>query len=293
MKFILTFLFLCYSFFGVGQTSGKDYRQYFQLANYATYKLKTGSPNDYINILKSLATEYNQYPLDYAKLGAMLFEKDTSQAMFYMRLAISKGYDLTSLQNKFEKEEDKVYIKENLNDDYNEFLSNRNNDFAIFLDSLIETDQLYRAETFDLPDSIRFMKQDSIDSTNLMMLKTKIEQYGWPGYSMVGHNYAGVAFVVVLHGTRQFDKESEVFQFFESLLMDELKKGNFSPISFSNWIDQYHSVYLKKEQPYGSMANADGVLYPIKDVEKCNKNRLSIGLLPLNQYLLLNGYKVK
>ncbi len=58
-------------------------------------------------------------------------------------------------------------------------------------------------------------------------------------------------------------------------------------------MDQYHAVYLKLEQPFGSMANADGMLFPIKDIEECNKNRLSIGLLPLNQYLMLTGYRIE
>jgi|SRR5690554_1740007 len=292
MKCILTIILACFSYSVAGQTSAKDYRPYFQIASYATYKLKTGSPDDYIHIMKSLATEYKQFPLDYPKLGALLFEKDTSSALSYMGLAISKGYSLGSLQNHFEKEEDKEYIEEKLNDKYIQFLNQRNNDFVIFLESLIKTDQLYRAETFGLPDSIRYIKQDSIDLRNLMMLKSKIEQYGWPSYSMVGSDYAGVAFIVVLHGTRQFAPDSEVFQFFESLLLNELKSGNFSPISFSNWIDQYYSVYQKLEQPYGSMANAKGVLYPINDIEECNRNRFSIGLPPLSEHLLLTGYRL-
>jgi len=293
MRLILISIFFFYSYFAVGQTTAKDYRQYFQISNYATYKLKTGSPNDYINLMKSLATEYKQFPLDYPKLGAMLFEKDTASALSYLGLAVSKGYSLGSLQSHFEKEEDKEYIEGKLNDKYIEFLNQRNNDFVTFLDSLIKTDQLYRAETFGLPDSIRYMKQDSIDLRNLMMLKSKIEQYGWPSYSMVGSDYAGVAFIVVLHGTRQFAPDSEVFRFFESLLLKELKNGNFSPVSFSNWIDQYYSVYQELEQPYGSMANAKGVLYPINDIEECNRNRFSIGLPPLSQHLLLTGYRLK
>src|SRR5690554_2512759 len=96
MRLILISIFFFYSYFAVGQTTAKDYRQYFQISNYATYKLKTGSPNDYINLMKSLATEYKQFPLDYPKLGAMLFEKDTASALSYLGLAVSKGYSLGS-----------------------------------------------------------------------------------------------------------------------------------------------------------------------------------------------------
>lgn len=294
MKRILQiFVFFLVPGFAVCQNSSLDYRQYFQIADYAKYRLDTGHPEEYQQLIQTLSPQFNQYPYDNAKLGVMLYKSNKKQAVFYLKKAIEKGYSLSSITDKFDKQKDKDYLSEQLAQDHTDFLNRRNNEFVRFLDSIAELDQLYRAQTFDLPDSVRFEKQRIIDSSNLLGLKNRIEKFGWPGYSKVGCNHAGIAFIVVLHGTRQFPIESDIFQFFQTLLLEEIKLGNFAPVSYANWIDQYHAWTLKDAQPYGSMADPNGVLYPIESIQLCNTNRLSIGLCTLEQYLQITGYTLK
>ncbi len=293
MKDILLPLILVLNIFNVYCQKWDDYRQYYQLSNYANFLLFEGDTSNYMDIMYSLSEKYENNPFEYAKLGVIMFNYDTTKSLVILRKSIKHGYPLSSIISKFEKLNEKNFIEKELSQDYSTYLRNVDTVYVKFLENLIKSDQKYRGAQWNLPDSIKFLKQNRIDSLNLLKLTEKIKESGWPNYTRVGVANAGIAFIVVLHGTRQFEYNSEVFNFYKTLLFSEIINGNFDPISYANWIDQYHVWFLKKEQPYGSIADPEGYLYPIKSIEDCNTNRLCIGLSTLNQYLKMNQYIIR
>lgn len=121
-------------------------------------------------------------------------------------------------------------------------------------------------------------KLDSIDNLNEPILLKIIKKYGYPKEILVGSkdfkNPAGDIKISILlkHLSPKVKKE------IQPLLLEELKKGNCHPQIYAGMLD--HMTIIQKDYTYPYYGTYKNV--SIKDIVEINKNRLSIGLLKLN-----------
>ncbi len=292
LKTLLPYFFVFVS--NAQKDSLVDYRNYFRISKEANYLLFKGEVDSATTVLTKQSYTYKNFPFDYLKVGRKLLEQNSiDSSLVFLELAIMAGYDLSSIVENVNNIELKNTLTTRLMDCQVQFEKQRDNNYLSFLDSIAKIDQMYRAETFGLEDSVRFKLVHNIDSNNVLSLKKMIELNGWPSYRKVGYKYTSVAFIVLLHGLRCYDYDSDEFIYFRGIMEEEIMNGNFDPNSYANLIDQYHAWILNKPQIFGTMADQNNILYPIIDINELNKNRYSIGLNSLDHYLEMKGYQMK
>ena len=122
-----------------------------------------------------------------------------------------------------------------------------------------------------------------VDSRHLGRLKEIVDQYGWPGKSLVGEDGANAAWLLVQHATQdpKFMKHSR------SLMKRAVEKGEASPKDYAYLLDRVR-LQDGKPQLYGTQFVQDSkgrlVLQPLKDPEDVDERRRKVGLMPLAQY---------
>jgi hypothetical protein len=132
-------------------------------------------------------------------------------------------------------------------------------------------------------------KQAETDKRNMKRLAEIIEQYGWPGNSLVGKEGSLTAFLIVQHGELEEQKK------YIPLLREAVGRGEADPA---------HAAYLEdrilmgegKKQIYGTQLRRDEAtgkleLWPVEDEEHIDARRASVGLEPIAEYLKRFGLK--
>jgi len=166
-----------------------------------------------------------------------------------------------------------------------------------------EEDQRYRKEAQEI-DNATFApeekkkrrealmeKQAETDGRNMKRLTEIIEQYGWPGKSLVGKDGSLTAFLIVQHGGLEDQKK------YFPLLKEAVGKGEAEPA---------HAAYLEdrilmlegKKQIYGTQLRRDEAtqkleLWPVEDEEHLDARRATLGLEPIAEYLKRFGLEYK
>ena len=119
---------------------------------------------------------------------------------------------------------------------------------------------------------------DSLNTTRIIQI---IEEYGYPGRSLVGPRQMGTAFLVIQHA------ELEVQQQYLPLLKEAAEAGELNYSSLALLIDRVN-LREGKKQVYGSQVGRteDGVYYisPLEDPENVDERRKKVGLGPINDY---------
>lgn len=143
-------------------------------------------------------------------------------------------------------------------------------------------------ELLDLMETIA--KNDSI---NLQKVSAIINQYGWPGKSLVGENGNRTVFLVIQHA--ELDAQSKYLP----LLKESVAKGE-SKASHLAYLEDRILMREGKPQQYGTQIISDEAtgkwkIYPIEDEKNVDERRLSIGLKPLAEYVKQFGidYTIK
>lgn len=118
-----------------------------------------------------------------------------------------------------------------------------------------------------------------IDDIHLGRLRKIIEDYGWPGYSLVGAEGSHAFWLLVQH-TPDHSFQNRCLELLEQAV----------PVKEASAIDLAYlkdRVYMHegKKQIYGTQLNDDMTFYPIEDEEHVNERRLAIGLSTLEEYL--------
>jgi hypothetical protein len=125
---------------------------------------------------------------------------------------------------------------------------------------------------------------EKIDKDNLAWFKGVVEQYGWPGKSMVGPDGAQGAFLIAQHAVSDLE--------FMAKCLGLLKKAYQAGDAEGQWVALMTDRLLvskdKKKQLYGTqLMSKDGKLVPqpIEDETQVDKRRKEFGMPPLADYL--------
>lgn len=163
------------------------------------------------------------------------------------------------------------------------------------LDSLKKADQVWRIESTKLQNGNPITtnlnkdqiseKMGQVDSSNYHELKEIVEQFGFPGYDLVGQEGTGSFWLLIQHQDEHPD-----FQIFVLDLMEkEVKNENASKANFAYLTDRV-KVNTQKEQVYGTQMelNEDETSYQPKkciDPQNLNQRRLKMRLPPIEEYI--------
>ena len=181
-----------------------------------------------------------------------------------------------------ERTKSEEILKEKI--EFNEPLANK-------LKKMAEVDQLAAWNAFP-PENYKHFSQekwntfkDSIYRTHQNQLKQIFDQYGYPGFNLVGKEGALNFWVMVQHSDHDVNFQKEVLEKMEI----EVKKGNASPSNYGLLVDRV-KINTGQEQVYGTQVDYNFEIaqaYPksLTDSINVNERRKSIGLEPIEQYL--------
>ena len=130
-------------------------------------------------------------------------------------------------------------------------------------------------------DSLWGLKKQ-LNEENLQRLEQIIEDYGWPGISLVGSRAANTAFLIVQHSDLETQKK------YKPMLMAACNRGDAEWGALALLIDRIE-VNEGRPQVYGSQVRYNeekGVYepYPAIDEHNLDKRRKEVGLRPAKSY---------
>lgn len=146
-------------------------------------------------------------------------------------------------------------------------------------------------DSSDIVGSKKFDLVQEIDSVNLVAIEKIIEQYGYPGKSLVGEPANQAVFYVIQHSPL------EILEKYFPIMVDAQKKGDISGVSLAMMEDRI-LMYKGQEQIYGTqikgMENKDGewiyFLWPLEDQDSVEIKRKQVGFEEnLEEYLKKMG----
>lgn len=158
---------------------------------------------------------------------------------------------------------------------------------------ILEADQYYR----NLLDSLEMTYPNAsdkvqntyrimheVDSMNLLKIEDILNNYGWPGKSMVGSPADAAAFLVLMHCGNP-----EVMKKYLPMIKKAVADNELLPGRMAFYTDRMRMLN-GKEQVYGTQIVFDEelnkpVVYPIENPEKVDQRRKKAGLGPLSEYL--------
>ena len=151
------------------------------------------------------------------------------------------------------------------------------------LEAMVERDQAIRSElhnpnlSIEQKDSI-FTQWQIIDSTNLTLLKSLINRYGFPTWERVGYTGCRNAWLIAQHAIPYiYDFEKE----YHKAVMDNNATKNLLA-----YLEDRSRTMRGLPQLYGTQLATNPKDYlPISDIKNVNSRREEIGLEPLNDYL--------
>lgn len=222
--------------------------------------------------------------------------KENEKALDYLTKSIDGGWtslkwmlndaDLATLHNEKrwkEQVERLTKIKEEIEKDMNKPLMAE-------LEEIREKDQRYRMQMrgfsdkygWDSPqvDSL-WALQAPMDSLNTLRILEIIEEFGYPGKTMVG-DQSSTAFLVIQHADIKIQEE------YLPILTAAAEKGELRYSSLALLIDRVN-MRNNKPQIYGSQLQRNEEtggwqFYYIEDEKNVNKRRAKVGLGPLEDY---------
>lgn len=159
-------------------------------------------------------------------------------------------------------------------------LINFNFQLYIEIERMYHNDTYVRSNRFFGNDSIRLALINEVDSINFEKLQKIISEQGFPTAKEIG--VVGMADLryVILHLGGTWSEEK--WNYLNKILLIELKRGNYLPISYSNLVDRKNFDPPAKGGIYGTMLIGDSVI-PIDEIENLDSLRRTIGLYSLNR----------
>jgi hypothetical protein len=123
----------------------------------------------------------------------------------------------------------------------------------------------------------------AIDERNEARVTAMIDQYGWPGNSLVGRQGSTTAFLVIQHARPSVQRK------YLPLMREAAAKGELAKSSLALLEDRV-LMYQGKPQLYGSQLRGNAAtgkyeLYPIEDEAHVDERRSTMGLGPLAEYV--------
>jgi hypothetical protein len=126
--------------------------------------------------------------------------------------------------------------------------------------------------------------QDSVFTTHKVRLEAIFDEFGYPGYYLVGKQGSNNFWLMVQHSDKDIDFQSRVLE----KLKVEVEKKNADGSNYALLTDRV-KINKGEKQIYGTQVtyNAQGQAYPkpLHDSVNVNKRRAEVGLNPIEQYL--------
>jgi hypothetical protein len=147
----------------------------------------------------------------------------------------------------------------------------------------VAEEQRLRAEWIDKENDAQFAAHVmEVDTQNTIWLERIIEQYGFPGNSLVGEDGAKAVFLIIQHSPYlEFQRKCLTLM---ELAVDE---GEVNPIHLAYLTDRVR-IREGKPQFYGTQgqSQSDGVIVPasIEDEQNVDERRKAIGLDSIAKY---------
>lgn len=161
------------------------------------------------------------------------------------------------------------------------------------LHEMFKEDQKWRKEAIklqknqhsDYDEETINKNMEQTDSLNLISAKQIVQQYGYPGYSLVGENGSSWFWAIVQH----CDDDPAFQQKVLTLMGKEVKHNNASGEDYALLTDRVLANQGKK-QLYGTQIrfNPKTKTYtplPMEDSIHVDKRRKAVGLQPLDKYM--------
>ncbi len=242
---------------------------------YTVYMMSASPEEEYIKIKEEYDLDFNLLYCDETTLKTMI---RSSPGI----ITVNKG----NIEGKWSfNDYDKVKIKEGMG------RKTRTLDFKLkeSLDSIFKLDQKYRSimdaenpkkrdslmKVFNIPkDSLGtdfWEKQSKIDSTNMVFLDAVIEEYGYPGKSMVGELSKDAGASIIMH-SNSIDKYINQVK--------EAAEKNELTYTVAATMEDLYLMNKGENQIYGTQtAYIDDkyIIWPIQDVESVNARRKEAG----------------
>ena len=151
---------------------------------------------------------------------------------------------------------------------------------------MAEEDQRIRselAETGELFDGYA-PRMEEVHMRNAGRLESVIEEYGWPGKSLVGEDGARAAWLILQHAIGNPNLLRKCLP----ILQEAVRQGEIEPVDAA-YLEDRICFFERRPQRYGTQLdwNETGELIPwlLEDPEKVDEYRGSVGLGPLAERL--------
>ncbi|MGW5689330.1 DUF6624 domain-containing protein [Nonomuraea sp. NPDC003754] len=125
-------------------------------------------------------------------------------------------------------------------------------------------------------------KWRSVDDDNTAYLKQVVDEYGWPGYDLVGEEGAQAAWLLAQHADHDLDFQRRCL----ALLQVAVDGGQAAPRNLAYLVDRVR-VGEGRPQVYGTQYYASGGIFqprPIEDPDRLDERRAEAGLGPHVDY---------
>lgn len=125
-----------------------------------------------------------------------------------------------------------------------------------------------------------------LDYTNALSMHEILERYGWPGFNFVGKEGSHAAWLIIQHTDHNIALQEKGLD----LLKEAVKNNNASPIDLAYLTDRI-LVNQGKLQCYGTQlqqSNGKLVPKPIENEEQVDQRRKTIGMKPLQEYIIVS-----
>lgn len=164
-----------------------------------------------------------------------------------------------------------------------------NKDLAKELNTMRETDQIVanvpQGPFKELSQDEWKAFQDSVFTTHQARMKEIFEEYGYPGYDLVGEEGEKSFFLMVQHSNHNPEFQKQVLK----KMKIEVLNGNADPNHYGFLVDRVN-INTGKPQVYGTQTSyrsdiGQAIPKPLVDSARVDERREEIGLPPLKEYL--------
>lgn len=127
--------------------------------------------------------------------------------------------------------------------------------------------------------------KDSVFTSHQVRVAEIFEEYGYPGFDLVGEEGEQSFFLIVQHSNHNTDFQQQVLE----KMKIEVEKGNAAPQHYGLLVDRVN-INTGKPQVYGTQTTyrsdiCQAIPKPLVDSANVDKRRKEIGLPPLKEYL--------
>jgi len=299
MKHVLTLSMLLFAIFSAAQT-GSSNPEYQKTVEIAFGELQKGQCKPCLEAYERAFAISKHSALSHLRAArcAQMCD-DAAKAQTFADKAVEISWDMTAivLQNNNDYPElaplkasnlGKKTLKET---EIKAKASGFNAELAKALDLLSEEDQKYRRLDSEIaskyakesPEYQKFM-QDWTQNDSLCLVKAEaiIQQFGYPGKSLVGESRQDAIWMIIQHAP--LEKQEQYFPLIDAAA----QKGEMRKSAWALLVDRIR-MFKGQAQIYGSQVVHDYIsgskkFHEIEDEINVNKRRAEVGLGPLEEY---------